>query len=485
MAYVPGFVNDVFISYARADNDAVSHLDGWVRRFVTNLEQQLKFRIGLSNKEELKIFFDERDLHSNSHLDTLKKNAQESAAFVAIVSPSYVVRDWTKAELNAFLNGQDAADRIFCIESLPPEVPYPDALNGRFYTKFWTQRERSETKSPLSPDESSWTSKIQDVADDIKNLLRKLRESRGLDAAGKANVPLASIVAEPNRTVLLAQVTDDLDDDRDQVRRYLEQFDVSVLPRGTYPQGGEDFRKAFEADLLKANFFVQLVGQHASRCPPDMQQGYARFQYERVKREVHQRAVSILVWRRPDLDLASIVHRDRELLSVPEMLTMSFQSFKSEVIREIEQAGLKEKQLAPKESLGSDLLVFVNSVQEDQMVAHRVQRDFEHNGCTALLPLYGGDAAVWREDLEEKIIWCDALALVYGEAQPRWISSQVMAYSKLKRRRNEPVRVFLICHAPPRPKQKHGVAMPELREIDYDLEAPGDVIKNVVSEIIR
>jgi len=58
-----------------------------------------------------------------------------------------------------------------------------------------------------------------------------------------------------------------------------------------------------------------------------------------------------------------------------------------------------------------------------------------------------------------------------------------MAYSKLKRTRTEQRGCFLICRAPPQPKPKHGVAMPELREIDYVAGSPDDPIKQVVAEL--
>ena len=60
-----------------------------------------------------------------------------------------------------------------------------------------------------------------------------------------------------------------------------------------------------------------------------------------------------------------------------------------------------------------------------------------------------------------------------------------MAYSKLKRKRDEPARVVLICRAPPLPKLQHGVAMPELREIDYVIGASEGMIKTLLSELRR
>src|SRR5712692_9026146 len=131
MPYVPGVLNDVFISYARLDDAAAADQQGCVSRFVADLERVLKRHVGLGSDEELKIFFDRRDLSSNEHLDVLKENARQSAAFVAIISPSYVKRDWTRAELAAFRDNGDSDGRVFAIESLPLDKTetYPEPFH--------------------------------------------------------------------------------------------------------------------------------------------------------------------------------------------------------------------------------------------------------------------------------------------------------------------------------------------------------------------
>ena len=42
-------------------------------------------------------------------------------------------------------------------------------------------------------------------------------------------------------TILLAQTTNDLYDEREQVQAYLQQFGAKVLPEGDYVQGGAAF----------------------------------------------------------------------------------------------------------------------------------------------------------------------------------------------------------------------------------------------------
>jgi formylglycine-generating enzyme required for sulfatase activity/WD40 repeat protein len=177
VAYVPSVTNDVFISYAHADNDAPFERERWVTRFVRDLERELKSRIPLASNEDLKIYFDEGSIRSNDNVVLSEKNARSSAIFVAIVSPSYFARVWPQAELAAFMSVSSSAERIFVIESLPPERSYPPALASLTYAKFWTQPEHSEAKQRLSPDEKQWNVKIHDVAEGIKKQLSKLHDA--------------------------------------------------------------------------------------------------------------------------------------------------------------------------------------------------------------------------------------------------------------------------------------------------------------------
>jgi hypothetical protein len=189
-----------------------------------------------------------------------------------------------------------------------------------------------------------------------------------------------------------------------------------------------------------------------------------------------------MLWRRSDFDPASVTHRDAKLLAAPEIMASGLEAFKAEIVQRVERANAPKK-LGPLRDAATDINVFVNAAAEDRAIAERLQEEFTRLGCTAFLPVFDGDARELRDDLDDKIVWCDALTLVYGEAQPRWISSQAMAYSKLKRKRAEPARIVLICRAAPQPKPQHGVAMPELREIDYTVGAPDDPISRVVAEL--
>src|SRR5690606_35742987 len=69
MAFVHGFENDVFISYAHADNEVDALGDAWVHQLQQNLRIALKQRLGRG--DELNVYFDARRLQGNHPLDEI------------------------------------------------------------------------------------------------------------------------------------------------------------------------------------------------------------------------------------------------------------------------------------------------------------------------------------------------------------------------------------------------------------------------------
>ena len=114
MPLLTGFANDIFISYASVDNDPDAQDVRWVSHFRKDLETALNRRLGKS----VAIFFDQADLHANDELKKLLADARASAIFLAVCSPSYVERDWTRQELKAFYEAaKDTSGRIASSQS--------------------------------------------------------------------------------------------------------------------------------------------------------------------------------------------------------------------------------------------------------------------------------------------------------------------------------------------------------------------------------
>jgi hypothetical protein len=483
MAFLTGFQHDVFVSYARADDIVDASGRGWVSQFVDSLTCALKQRLGGS--KEIRVFFDTTDLSSNQQLNELLETARRTALFLAIASRSYAERNWTKLELEAFIAATGDTHRLFAAECLPLDgSPYPPPLDQHNRMPFYrNDPPHSETsiRIPLSPSDTIFHQRIHNLAEQMQRQLRKLQ----VDAANPAQLVKDAVHMPARRgsnpmsefrRVLLAQVTEDLDEERELVRSYLEQSGVPIAPLGTYPQGGAEFKTSFEADLKQADLFVQLVSASAGRKPPDLPEGYTRFQHAAAD----GKGIAILQWRRPDLDPEHVADAEhRELLKGGTVMAVGLEAFKAEVVRRA------KKPVAPPAKKPRSSLVFLDADNEDLDIAKLLQSEFSKHQFATAVPTLAGTAEEIRADLEENLLDCDALVFIYGQTSSIWVRGQFRLFNKLQAKRSHPPRMLALYNGPPQHKAEVGFHLPAVREIDCRAGVKLEPIEEIIEELSR
>lgn len=104
--FVPGYEQDVFISYAHVDDrpfDATGRDEspGWVAVLVRHLENYLAQEVGRA--EGFTVWKDKYNLHGNDTLTVeITAKLERSAIFIAILSPSYLASTWCLDEARLF-----------------------------------------------------------------------------------------------------------------------------------------------------------------------------------------------------------------------------------------------------------------------------------------------------------------------------------------------------------------------------------------------
>lgn len=455
MGIVSGFKHDLFVSYAHFDNEADAQGVHWVSQFQLDLKNALRQRVG----SDPEIFFDTRNFEAGDHVDFLIENVRHSAIFLAMLSPSYVAREFTIRELQAHCDRAAESRALVTVELLPVEdESNHELLRGRKRTPFWWRDQMAQDiPLRLTPKFNAelYNERLQVLAHQLRKLLLDHRDggAQRTDTSPPLPQPRPAAPAAPSHTapteskaVLLAQTTDDLYDERERVRGCLDQYGIKVLPENDYPQGGEDFAAAFRADVERSGMFVQLLGSFGSRKPPDLPQTYAQFQYETAKGA----GLKVLQWRHPDLDPAAVAHRDRPLLEGPEVRAVGLEEFKGELLRLWAQ---QSKPAPAPVTLEGGCHVFIDADSTDKDLADALLKIFDdRKNFTAARPLFEGSAKDILDDLEANLMNCEALVLLYGRAPPAWVRAQLLRYSKLERLREAPPRLKTILLGPPAPK---------------------------------
>ena len=466
MAFIPGYEHDVFVSYAHVDDrpfidDAagLERASGWVSTLVRHLKNELAQKIGRS--DVVSVWFDSNNLRGNHQLnDEIAARLERAASFVAILSPGYVASQWCQDEARIFARGcgGDPGRRLFVIEKAPLEgEPGPPAFAARRAYRFWYSDRAEQPRTFAIPqphaDEIDYFRQIEDVARDLRDLCRQMR-GRQADhpnaAVGAA--PVAAAARPAAAGIFLAEVTDDLEFRREEVRRYLKQQSVPVLPELSYPLGRAEFEAALDADLAKSRLFVQLLGPVPGKRPPDVPDGYGWLQLNGARR----RGLPILQWHSPEIAPADLEWpRHRELLELATVHATSLESFKRAIV-----AALAPPSLPPqRHDTGERPLVFLNTELRHRAIAAQIRSAVGDRAAWAE-PMFEGPAETVREDLEQNLICCDAMVMVYAD-NVGWARAQLRNFHKVAPRRERPVRAILV-DVPPEQKPELGFFLPDM-----------------------
>jgi hypothetical protein len=498
MAYVPNCRCDVFVSFAHLDDVAIGKNPPWVSSFAGDLKKVLRMRLGVREDDGLHVYFTgHSSLETGINLESaLLDNASSSAIFVAVTSPAYVAdNSWTMRELDAFQRSTAGEGRVFAIEHSPLDSndEYPATLRDLKRMAFWQKNQEREIPVTMATGSDVYLQTLLDLAEQIRKELKRMRQDLKppptaplapaavkhpvvKHAADAQAPPPADSPIEAGKTILLAQSTDDLDEEREQIRRYVEQYGVKVLPETLYPQGGDAFTVALDADLARVDAYVQLVGPKPAKRPPDMPLGYDRLQFEHAV----ARGLPIMQWLRPDIDPATVVDREHaKLLSGENVMRIGLEAFKADVVKRLS----KPPAPPPVPSLSPEQFIFINADGSDLKLAENLRAEFRNANLTAAIPILQGSSEDVRHDLEENIVECDALVMIYGETTPVWLRGQLRLYSKLKHRRKEPLKTLAIYVGPPESKPDIGMDLPEIRRIDYREAAPAESLRQLLAGI--
>lgn len=451
MSFVPNFDYDVFISYATADDVTGPHTEtGWITDLARDLEIALRQRLGGTG--QLKLYLDKKELGANNTLDEILAAVDSSACFLSICSRSYVHRDWTKRELDRFCKSTAETNRVFALEILPlgPDETYPAVLAERHRLPFFRRSPVSQVAVPIARGDNEYGLLVHDLAEQIRVQLMAMRTVSGFRQAAA----IVEIEAKGRKKVLLGQVTEDLDGQRDELRRYLEQFDHEVLPRQPYRQDGRGFRENVAADLAEADLFVQLQGPLKGRQPPDLPDGYIRCQLGLAR----DAGIEVVQWRSPTLVLSAIDDTEhKELLEDETVIVSGFEAFKSTV-----EDRLKPNDEHSSGHFGDQSLqtVFINADEPDLEYARHVRDEFVRSGFLAATPTVDPKP----ELLKEHLLDCDALVLLYGNASHVWADRSLRLFNKLRASRERPPKIVAVLLGPPPEKLSElSINMPGLK----------------------
>jgi len=449
------FDYDAFISYSHIDN--VGLVDGG-KGWITNLHRALEIRIAQFLGEQPHIWRDPKLTGNDVFESTLVQQLGKVAALITVVSPRYVRSEWTRRELVEFWRAAEAQGgvvlhdkaRIFKVMKTPIprelDLPQLQPLLGYEFFKIdeSTARVREFDEIFGAEAQRDFWMKLDDLAHDICDMLEILRRESLSDC----------VVSEaPREAIYLAETSRDLAEQRETIRRELQQHGYLVFPVKGLPLNAFEMRTTIEHDLARCRMAIHMVGsgynsiEDNSTSTVEMQN---RLAIERGRAGGLTRLLWIPAAITTDDDRqkrvieqfrmdASMQH-DGDLLETPleELRTVIFDRLKEST----EPAQQVSKETDSEDRAGQ---IYILYEQRDESEATTYADALFDAGFEVLHPCFEGDEAEIRQCHEENLRFCDGALIVFGTTHAGWVRQKLREMQKsVGYGRPEPLRKIAI-----------------------------------------
>ncbi len=493
MAYVPNFENDIFISYARENDDPLpGGGEGWVTHFKKHLENRVCQLLGA--KDNLKVWKDDLGgLAGNDILDqSIFTNVKRSAVMVSVLTPGYLNRQWCREELEAFAASSSGGVgvqignklRLFKVVLIPVALERQFGLLGKVLGYEFTERNPPENctpeywfRGPESPDQR-FMKRLCQLADEVSGCLQSLKEhmsARVEDEAEKQRVhgitpllnttPIA-VCAKNQATVYLAQSTEDLVDDWLELKDELEQNQIRVLPAHPLPNLRGDLQEEVERMLAESDLSVHLFGKsYGMVLADDPSRSISHLQYELA----HQRATMghgkskfpRIGWLK-DIPLVT----ELKSLQQKQFLKMVEEECDTDPPLDLQRGSLERLKETLRSIVAKPEPVMPEPVRKSLIYVTGQRNDLASEDAKALIEFFRGrrhdvfwPATTADDSKREKqdamyMEQSDGLVIVYGNAPADWVQEKALDVRQRSRRRRKLPLVAAVYDAPPAEKEE-------------------------------
>ncbi|MFN9374027.1 MAG: hypothetical protein ACK6D3_19260 [Planctomycetaceae bacterium] len=295
-------------------------------------------------------------------------------------------------------------------------------------------------------------------------MARKLKTQ--LKATGAPTLD-QSAIPHPGIRIFLAQATDDVADERDEVARYLADHFTVAPPLDDPPIGSlDEWNRRLDQALQTADVYVQLVGSLPGRKLFGSDHRPVLGQFARAR----QAGKTMFLWRKTDPEEVAEPAL-REVLNAAEYVH-TIQEFREAIVRRVTPlppvvASKPTASPTPADARS----VFIQAGVEDADQADQLSDLLAGCNCFAQRPLLTGTPEEIRADLEENLDSCDGVIVLYGKIPPAWLKAQFRELPRHFSRRKKkavprPIPALAVYEGQPPNKPDPGVNAPGLQWIE-------------------
>ena len=463
MSFLPDYEDDIFISYAHNDNQAlIEGQRGWVDIFHQALERRLQVHLGAKPA----IWRDPRLQGNEYFADALVEQVPKVAILISILSPSYINSEWCRRETRMFAEIANATGgmrlgnkaRIFKVEKINVALDkHPAELQGMtgyqfYYMDDHRARELSAESGPHAVD---YWQRIDDVAQDIAGLLQAMKTSGPSPDVQVFQTPAVG------ETIYLAETSFDLSPQRDNIKRELQERGHLVIPDRPLPLNGPQLQEVVRHYLETSKLSIHLIGANYGVIPEAADRSVVCLQNDLAAERSKENSFARLIWLPEGLETRE--ERQRQFIEYlkfdataqqgADVLQTSIEELKTYIqdkLRPKAKSATSNGNGNGKPHDEGPLRVYLICDKQDYDSIASLSDHLFDQGFEVTLPLFEGDEAEVREDHKESLLLCDAVVIFYGNSSEGWLRTKLRDLQKIPGYgRTKPMLAQAIYTGPP------------------------------------
>jgi hypothetical protein len=254
--------------------------------------------------------------------------------------------------------------------------------------------------------------------------------------------------------VFLAETTADLKDQREALRRDLQQHGYTVLPARGLPLVASEMKTSLEEDLAQCKMSIHLVGKNYGFVPEGSSVSLLEIQNELAIERGKQGEFVRLLWipagqQVEDERQAKVINQfrmDPRMQTGADLLETLFEDLRTVVHDRLKDPSIPQPKYCAEPAAGSPGQIYLLYDQRDAaIVSHYADALFD-KGFEVLHPTFEGDEADVRQCHEENLRICNGVLIFFGSANEGWVRRKLREVQKsVGYGRTSPLPVVTIC----------------------------------------
>jgi hypothetical protein len=276
--------------------------------------------------------------------------------------------------------------------------------------------------------------------------------------------PAEPMLEAKEEFVFLAETTSDLKEQREAIRRDLQQHGYTVLPGSPLPLVASEAKEAIRNDMSRCRMSIHLIGKNYSLVPEGGAESLQEIQNEAAGERCEKGGFTRLLWIPPGVQV-----EDERQQKVIERLRMDprlhpgtdlLETFLEDLRTVIQDRLARVPEPAPAPAVpvasgGVAPQLYLIYDQRDADVASPWADFLFDQKFEVMRPVFEGDEAEIREYHEENLRVCDAALIFFGFGNECWLRRKLRELQKSAGYgRTKPMPAVAISLVPPKTPEK-------------------------------